>query len=162
MEMAAPPTAQLRADAESVLAHRPRAQASARSAQELLHELQVHQIEMEMQNESLRQSQVALEESRDRYVDLYEFAPIGYLTLNHAGLIADINLTGTALLGEERGPLRQRRFARFVVPEDQHKWRKHFFHALRHGGKTSCELSLQRRDGSIFRAYPVVTQTHYR
>jgi PAS domain S-box-containing protein len=150
--MATVPASQLRADAEAELARNPPKEARVRFSDELLHELQVHQIELEMQNESLRQSQVALEESRDRYVDLYEFAPLGYLSLDPNGLIRDINLTGANILGEERGKLRQRRFSRFVVPEDQDKWRRHFIQSLRQDGKDRCELSLRRSDGRIIHA----------
>ena len=123
---------------------------SARSADELLHQLQVHQIELEMQNETLRQVQLALEESRDRYVDLYEFAPVGYLTLTAAGLIAEANLTGADLLKEDRRKLLQRRFAHFVVPEERTSWQQHFLHAMQQGGKQTCELTLQRSDGTLF------------
>ena len=122
----------------------------ARSADELLHQLQVHQIELEMQNETLRQAQLALEESRDRYVDLYEFAPVGYLTLTAAGLIAEANLTGADLLKEDRRKLLQRRFAHFVVPEERTGWQKHFLQAMQQGGKQTCELTLQRSDGTLF------------
>jgi len=117
---------------------------------ELLHQLQVHQIELEMQNETLRQAQLALEESRDRYVDLYEFAPVGYLTLTATGLISEVNLTGADLLGEDRRKLLQRRFAHFVVPGERTSWQNHFSHTLRQGGKQSCELTLQRSDGTLF------------
>ena len=128
-------------------------QESNGSAIELLRELQVHQAELEVQNENLRLSQIALEESRDRYVDLYEFAPVGYLTLTHAGLIADVNLTGADMLGEDRRKLLQRRFARFVAPEEVERWQRCFLHALKHGEKQSCELSLKRSDGTALATY---------
>jgi PAS domain-containing protein len=67
-----------------------------------LHELQVHQIELEMQNEELRRAQLTTEESRDRYADLYEFAPIGYFTLTRTGMVFEVNLTGAEMLGVER------------------------------------------------------------
>ena len=126
------------------------AETSARSADELLHQLQVHQIELEMQNETLRQAQLALEESRDRYVDLYEFAPVGYLTLTAAGLIAEVNLTGADLLKEDRRKLLQRRFAHFVVPDQRERWQRHFLHAMQQGVKQTYELTLQRSDGTLF------------
>ena len=120
------------------------------SAEALLHELQVHQIELEMQNEALRQAQIELEASRDRYVDLYEFAPVGYLTLSHAGLIEQINLTGAALLGEDRKHLLQRRFVRWIVPEEQDQWQQKFMQVVQKGEKQRCELPMQRDDGSRF------------
>lgn len=126
---------------------------ASRSAEELLHELQVHQIELEMQNETLRQTQFVMEESRDRYVDLYDFAPVGYLTLNNAGLIVEVNLTGAALLGVERQKLLRHRFAEFVTLQDRDSWHKHFSSALQQGGKQSCEMELLRRDGSTFHSH---------
>src|SRR3989338_4480824 len=99
----------LRAEAEARLARAPPADGTQRPAKELLHELQVHQIELEMQNDTLRQTQLDLEESRDRYMDLYDFAPIGYLTLTRGGLIREVNLTGALLLGMERNKLAQDR-----------------------------------------------------
>jgi PAS domain S-box-containing protein len=113
-------------------------------AQALLHELQVHQIELKMQNEALREAQVALEESRDRYLNLYEFAPVGYLTLNVHGLIEDINLTGTKLLNRERNRLLKTRFAQYVVPADQSGWQRFFRQALRNGDELTGEVELKR------------------
>lgn len=73
-----------------------------KSPEEIIRDLQVHQIKLEMQNEELRRIHLALEESRDKYQDLYDFAPVGYFTLNHKGIIKDVNLTGgTALLGNK-------------------------------------------------------------
>jgi PAS domain S-box-containing protein len=85
----------------------------------------VHQVEIEMQNEEHRRSQIDLEESRDRYVDFYDFAPTGYITLNHEGMIHEINLTGATLLGIDRKKLIKRLFASFVATEDRDRW--HFF-----------------------------------
>lgn len=139
----------LRKFAEAELAHRaPPMAEQARPAEELLHELQVYQIELEMQNEALRQSQIELEESRDRYLDLYDFAPVGLLTLTPETLIAEINFTAAALLGEERNKLLNRRFTRFVAPEDSDLWHRYFLQALKKDGAHHCELTLQHGDGS--------------
>jgi PAS domain S-box-containing protein len=113
----------------------------------LLEELQAHQVELELQNETLRQTQLALEESRDRFVDFYEFAPVGYLTLTDECLIADINVTGAALLGLERGTLARGNFARFVATESADRWQKYFVGTLATDEKLDCEISLQRDDG---------------
>jgi PAS domain S-box-containing protein len=150
----------LRAAAEAQLAATP-AETPARPVADLLHELQVHQIELEMQNETLRKAQSALVESHDRYVDLYDFAPVGYLTLDANGMIKEANLTCAALLGEYRKSLLNRRFASFVAPEDDDLWHRHFIRLVQDGeqtrpettaahGKATCELTLQRGDGGRF------------
>lgn len=119
---------------------------------ELLHELRVHQIELEMQNEELRCTQISLEETRDRFIDLYEFAPTGYLTLTPDAIISEINLTAATLLGIERKERLTLRFARFVAPEDRDKWHRHFLDTIKKNGTHDCELLLQRFDGSGFYA----------
>ena len=139
----------LREAAEAELAHRtPLNAISARSAEELLHELQVYQIELEMQNETLRQSQLELEESRDRYLDLYDFAPVGLITLTPKGIIAEINFAAAGLLGKERKDLLDRRFGAFIAPEDSDLWHRRFLDALEKNGAYHCELALRHGDGS--------------
>lgn len=118
----------------------------------ILHELSAHQIELEMQNDELRRAQTIIEESRDRYVDLYDFAPIGYLTLTREALISEINLAGAALLGKARDKLIGHRFARLVTVEDSDRWHRHFMDALQRDSQRSFELELRRDDGSRFHA----------
>lgn len=143
----------LRADAEATLAHVSAPVSSdALPTESLMHELQVHQIELEMQNGALRDAQIALEESRDRYFDLYEFAPVGYLTLSREGMISEINLSGARLLGLDRKKLLNRRFSRLVAFEDNDLWHRHFIRAKQHAEQQTCELVLKRGDGSIFHA----------
>ena len=139
----------LRIDAEARLARRVSNEAPPRTAEELLHELQVHQIELEMQNDELRRAYDALAESRDRYVDLYEFAPIGYLILSREGLISEINLNGATLLRAGRRKLVGSRFSRFVAPGDVDRWHRHVAQAFHETDQQNCELALQRSDGSI-------------
>lgn len=144
--------AALREAAEAKLAAAPR-RAGPESAEELLHELQVHQIELEMQNEALRQAQASLEASRDRFVDLYDFAPVAYLTIADTGLVSEVNLTGAALLGADRGKLLQRRFSPYVVREDQDALYAALAKSCQTLERQSCELTLQRADGARFPAH---------
>ena len=141
----------LRAAAEAIITSTPET-TPTRPVADLLHDLRVHQIELEMQNEALRQTQMALEESRDRYLDLYEFAPVGYLTLSAEGVIEAINLTGVKLLGSERKALLLRRFAACVAPADRDVWLRQFLSIKQHAVPLSTELTLQRADGSMFQA----------
>lgn len=92
---------------------------------ELLHELQVFQEELTVQNSQLLETQHALEESRDRFVDLYDFAPIGFMTMSVSGVIREINLTGAALLQRERDKLIGLPFIAFVVSGDKERFSQH-------------------------------------
>jgi PAS domain S-box-containing protein len=95
---------------------------SAADIQALLHNLQVHQLELELQNEELRRAQLDLQAARDRYADLYNFAPIGYFTLDANGAIVEANLTGATLLNVARSTLIGTPLARFVAKEERDKY----------------------------------------
>ena len=105
----------LRNQAEDFLDKNPKAikRLPVMDAQNLLEELQIHQIELEMQNEELRHTQLELEAARDRFSDLYDFAPVGYFTISEQGIILEANLTGAELVGTERSALIEQRFSRF-------------------------------------------------
>jgi len=116
----------------------------------LIHELKVHQIELEMQNEELQRSQKELEESRNKYFDLYNFAPIGYFTANEQGIVTEVNLTVGNLLGIDRNIIINQRFAKFIAPEYQDTFYFHRKHALKTNEKQTCEIKLIKKDGDEF------------
>ena len=126
--------------------HEPSSEADAAS---LLHELRVHQIELEIQNDELRRAQADLEVSRGRYLDLYELAPVGYLSLNENGLIVEANLTIASLLGVERRSLINRPLSAFVVTEDGDLFHKFLHRRMEEGdaGSYSCELRIKSKNG---------------
>ena len=142
----------LRAVAETQIDNVPGGEMPVRPIDELLHELQEHQVELEVQNDALRQKQTELEAARDRYVDLYDFAPVGYLTLNSNGMIEELNLTAATLLDTERKDLLHCRFSALVVAEDQSRWMQLILSGMKSGGKSSVEMGLQRRDDTVFQA----------
>lgn len=117
----------------------------------LVHDLHVHQIELEMQNEQLRASQIDLEIAREEMAELYDFAPIGYLTINLEGKILRANLTSVSMLGVERSKLLTQKFNTFVFSADQQS----FYHCVRqvfkekHGTHT-CEIRIQPVGGGVF------------
>ncbi|ARN19849.1 hybrid sensor histidine kinase/response regulator [Piscinibacter gummiphilus] len=94
-----------------------------------------------------RKGQQDLELSRDLYVDLYESAPVGFLTLSPEGLIEQVNLTGAEMLGTARDQLLRGRFVLFVQPADTDRWYEHFVHSLHHGTRQRLELALRGREG---------------
>ena len=129
------------------------------SPEQMLHELRVYQIELEMQNEELRRTQLQLLSERERYFTLYDLAPTGYCTTDEKGTITEANLTASTLLGVARTMLVRQRFSHFVLPEDQDI----NYNCIRKLGRTgkpqTCELRMLRADGTIFWAHLVVTSS---
>lgn len=136
----------LRRRAEDRLPHRDRREPFESTPEEvgrLVEELQIHQVELEMQNESLRHIQQELECSRTRYFDLYELAPIGYVTLSEASLIEETNLAAAQLLGTVRGLLLGKPLTRFILADDQDVLYRTRLQLLTTGTRQTCELRLQ-------------------
>ena len=119
----------------------------------MAYELQVHQIELEMQNEELKRARQELEESRNKYLELYEFSPIGYFTLDKQGAILEVNLSGAALLGVERGSLVRRRFQLFVETDLRPDFNSFCNRMFGSDVKQTCELRLVKNDASPLYAY---------
>ena len=114
---------------------------------ELMHDLQVHQIELQLQNEELRRAQAALEVSRARYFDLYDMAPVGYLTVATEGLILEANLCAANLLGVARSELVRWPLSRFIVKPQQDAYYLCRRLLLETGQAQSCELQVIHSDG---------------
>jgi len=115
---------------------------------EIIHELKVHQIELEIQNEELKKAHRELEESRDQYLDLYDFAPVGYVTLTKEAIIAQINLTCASMLQKPRIQLINSRFRRFVSSDSIENWDCFFSLLCNHKGKLKTTLNLTPPDGT--------------
>ena len=146
---------ELRRCAEEALRGRGTSDANKLASQgvlSLIHELEVHQIELEMQNDELRRVQEALEAERDRYVDLYDFAPIGYLTVSDNGQILEANLTAARLLGMERGVLLGQSLSCFVATEGQDVYYQHRKAMLAANQPQTCEVTMVKRGGTPFDA----------
>ena len=114
------------------------------------HELLVHQVELEMQNEELRRLQAALEADRTRYFELFDLAPVGYVTLDGKNLISEANLTSAQQFGLPREKLVKRPFSRVILPADQD-----IFYLARKalpadGTPQTCQLRLLKSDGATF------------
>jgi PAS domain S-box-containing protein len=130
---------------------------SPEATEQLLHELRVHQIELEMQNEELRRSQVELNVSRARYFDLYDLAPVGYVTLSESGLVQQANLTIATLLGVTRADLIKQPLCRFIQKEDADSYYLMRKVILETGVARACDLRLVKSDGTIFWAHLTAT-----
>ncbi|HZK62149.1 MAG TPA: PAS domain S-box protein [Anaerovoracaceae bacterium] len=118
--------------------------------QSLVHELQVHQIELEMQNEELRRAQSELEDALNRYSDLYDFAPLGYFTFDKNGSILDVNLTGAKKLGIERGNLVNKPFSLYIAPDFKDVFYLHLREVFNAQTQGACELRLMDNEGEQF------------
>ena len=111
-----------------------------------LHEVEVYQVELEMQNEQLRQTQADLEIAQRRYYDYFEFAPVGYLTMDQSGRITEINLSGSVMLGGEKTKLLGRGFLGLVAPRDQGTFNAHLRETIKTGTRCVCRLHIDRPD----------------
>lgn len=135
--------AELRRRAEQKLSEQPPQDGKLEAdARRLLHELQVHQVELEMQNEELRLSRQVTENALGRYAELYDHAPIGYFTLDPNGEISQVNFAGAALLGQDRGKLAGRRFGLFVAEKDRPAFNDFLERVFAGDKKEACELLL--------------------
>jgi PAS domain S-box-containing protein len=115
--------------------------------QELVHELQVHQIELEMQSDELRRTQMELEVACDRYVELYDFSPAGHFTLDMQNKIVEANQRAETLLGANRIDLIGQPLARFIAAEDKGTFYRHCQEVLRPGMRQTCEVRLRKDAG---------------
>lgn len=116
---------------------------------QLVHELEVHQVELEMQNEELRRAQYELEESRLKYFDLFDLAPVGYLTMDDMGMIKEVNLTATRMLGVQHARLINSVFLHWVDENFRDVWHA-FLSAFRENhSPSSCELKVRQNDSGV-------------
>lgn len=120
---------------------------------QLLHQIQVHQIELEMQNEELSKAYSDLEASHALYFDLYSIAPLGYCTLSKNGIIVKANLTLSALLGVDRKQLTGEPLSRFIVPDEIFVYHPFLNKLFEIDSPKTCELQMKKNDGEVFWAY---------
>lgn len=120
---------------------------SPEALRELAHELQVHQIELEMQNEALRQTQLQLELMRERYFDLYDLAPVSYCTVNEMGVILEVNLATAELLGQTRNSLIGQRISRYIHKEFQDTYYLCRKLLMTRDEPQNCELRMNKASG---------------
>ena len=146
----------LRARAEVLLNPSAEAEAEAVKAYskietlDLIHELHTHQIELEMQNEELRLSQLELTLARDKFIELYDFSPVGYLTLDRKGIIQRVNLRFDTMLQVDREKLINLPFVTLVLPESQNVFQRYLGDLINVVMPLACEVQLKRNDSSSF------------
>lgn len=114
----------------------------------MLHELQVHQIELELQNEELTQAYLEVQALRDKYWDLYDYAPVGYFTLSSMGDILEMNLCAATMLGKERGAVICRRLGDFIHPDSAHTFNQFLAEAGEAKDDVCANNLILRRNGS--------------
>jgi PAS domain S-box-containing protein len=126
---------------------------SLEETRQTLHELQIHQIELVMQNEEMKRTQLELVVSRDRYFNFYDLSPVGYFTLSEKGLILEANLTIATLLGVVRSELVKKPISRFIHEEDQDIYYLHGKQLFETGKPQTFELRMMKNDGTAFWAH---------
>jgi transcriptional regulator with PAS, ATPase and Fis domain len=119
----------------------------------ILHELQVHQIELEMQNEELQEAYETAEKALKKYTMMYDFAPLGYFTLDSEGGISELNFTGAEMLGDKRFTLVNKNFKLFVAQDSQLEFNKFFSKIYTSNAKESCEIMLGYDNNPLCHVY---------
>ncbi len=127
-----------------------RSKSKIEDVQKLVELLQIHQIELEHQNQELRNTQQELEESRNRYVNLFDFSPIPYFTLNSDSIIKEVNLSASKMFGIERKYLLGRNLISYVHPHDRVIYNSFIKSLFESSNKRSCELKIVNKDKHIF------------
>ena len=143
----------LRRLAEKKIAKTSRGKTPLSAEDEGRHELQVHRIELEMQNEELRRAMEELKTSRARYFEIFALAPVGYCTLNEHGLILEANLFATRLLGADRSTAVKQPLTRFIFPDDQDIYYRQRKNLVESGEPQACDLRMVKPDGTAFWAH---------
>ena len=118
----------------------------------LVHELRVHQIELQMQNEELRRIQEELEQAKNQYTHLYDFSPVGYLSISEKGIIEKANLTIASMLNVARGALMGKPLTHYILKDDQDIYYKHKQCLMETEAPQICELRFVKKDGELFYA----------
>lgn len=145
----------LRLKAEKKLARRkspekPNGIITLEDMQRLLHELKVHQIELEMQNQELLHAQSELATARNKFEELYHFSPVGYLTINRDGIVDEANLKSAGMLGTGRLAFLGKPFHRFIEKDDQALFLQCHRIVFSTGAAQSCDVRIQKKGGALF------------
>ncbi|BAH75335.1 ATP-binding protein [Solidesulfovibrio magneticus] len=133
---------------------------SPEDGRKVLHELRVHQIELEMQNEELRRSQIALNTAKERYFDLYDLAPVGYVTISGGGLLLETNLTAATMFSTNRSDLFRKPFSSLILKQDQSIYYKLHNNLVATNMPEARDLRMMRSDGSEFWVHLSATIGH--
>ena len=120
------------------------------NTQRLLHELNMHQVDLEKHNNELQEARNRMEALLEKYTDLYDFAPVGYMSLDEAGRILEVNLTGASLLGAGRAHLLNQHLPAFIVQESRAVFRAFLKRVFAGTGKQVCEAPLTKANGKTF------------
>ncbi len=148
------PEEELRRQAEKRLLqskHKEVSTVTPEDLQRLVQELEVHQVELEMQNEELQQARSELERYLGQYTDLYDFAPVGYFTLDHSGVILNVNLTGARMLGMERSRILNQHFGNFIYTEDRSTFSSFLEKVFLSRDQETIEIALQKeKHGALY------------
>ena len=110
--------------------------------QKLFHELEVHQIELEMQNEELMLARTAAEEAAEKYTEIFDFSPLGYFVLNKEGIITELNLSGAEMIGKDRSNLKNSIFSLFISSDTKSIFKNYLEGSFKSNDRKSCEIMI--------------------